>query len=213
VESCVAAAQNDQSAGLIRTGTRVVEGDGTLVYNAPNLVAGLSFTDFVLGWTDGKTGPFLCSTLFRTACLQETGLHSTHNLWNDVIAELRIARRYGRVDVPDVKASYCLHPGELSGRVEIQQWCEDSLELIDTACSLAPDDADALRARLVPFLARINYRHAVRLRKSWSARFSACRFVNSIFGGPPQPRELVMDALKQMAWFNVMRATKRALYP
>jgi glycosyltransferase involved in cell wall biosynthesis len=211
VECCVNAARGNPGAGLIRTGARVVDGAGALLYNAPNEVVGLNFTQFVLAWTEGKTAPFLCNTLFRTQPLQESGMTSRHQLWCDVIAEMPIACHHGRVDIPDIKASFRMHGGELTVRVGIEDWCDDSMQLLDLVCDLAPADAATLRAKLNPFLATLNYQNALRLDKPWLARLRALRTVHRHFGTRPKAAWLTRQAVEETGWFKSLREVKRAL--
>jgi len=211
VSSCVAALRDRPDVGIVRTGTRVINAAGVVVYESPNLVGGLDFTNFVLGWLEGKTAPFLCSTLFRTEPLREVGMKSRHYLWEDVMCELRLAARFGRVDVPEVRATFRMHDASITAGTKIQKWCEDSEELIDLACSLAPGDEELLRRRLVPFMAMFNYRNAVRLKAPLSERLSAYATVKRHFGLPHDPIELVREALRQTPMFETLRALKRAL--
>ena len=86
-----------------------------------------------------------CNTLFNTKRLKEIGgFHSKHNLFDDVMAEVKVAAKYNRVDVPEVKASYRHHPQQLAGKRQIANWCEDSLVLLDTICALVPASKAAL---------------------------------------------------------------------
>jgi glycosyltransferase involved in cell wall biosynthesis len=208
IQCCMDAARSNLSAGLIRTGTRVIDGQGRLVYESMNLVAGLSFTDFVVAWTEGMTAPFLCSTLFRAAPLRESGMHSRHFLWCDVLTELPIAALHGRIDLPDIKASFCLHAGELTVKAGIEEWCEDSMELVEKVCSLVPEDAPMLRSRLMPFMASHNFRLALRLQKPWSARLRACVTVGRLFGRPQQASALVKELLRHTPWWNLLRNSR-----
>lgn len=212
VEACIAAARNDPDAGLIRTGARIVDEGNNVTHRMPNLVAGLDFTQFVLAWIEGRTAPFLCSTLFRTGALQDIGIRSRHRRWDDVMGEFEIAFRHGRVDIPDIKASYCIHPGELTFKEGIQEWCEDSLDLIDLVCRLVPQDAALLRARLTPYLATLNYRFAAHLEAPWTARLSSALDVYRAFHILPK-LEFFRDFVAPMPWFGVLRAIKRLVRP
>jgi glycosyltransferase involved in cell wall biosynthesis len=211
VEACMHAARTNPLAGMIRTGTRVIDGNAVVLYESPNMVVGLGFTDFVLGWLEGKTAPYLCSTLFRTAPLQEIGMRSRHNLWSDLISELPLAARLGRVDIPDVKATFCIHGAELTVNAAIEQWIEDSQQLLELACSLAPQDEQRLRERFVPFLAMFNYRNALRLAKPWPARLAACLTVGRSFGPPPEKADLVRELLRRVPWYEKLRNFKRSI--
>lgn len=211
VERCIEASRANPEAGLVRTGTRVVNLEGVLMYESPNRAAGLDFTDFVLAWIEGKTAPFLCSTLFRIEPLREIGMHSRHDLWSDVMSELPIAARHGRIDLPEVKATFRMHAGAITVGVDIERWCEDSQDLLELVCRLAPQDAERLRSHLTPFLATFNYRNAIRLNRPWPQRLAACVTVGRHFGTPPSGLDLLREAIKQTRWLEDARKVKRVL--
>jgi len=211
IECCMDAARDDPEAGLIRTGARIVDEKGAIVYSAQNLVGGLDFSQFVIAWTEGKTLPFMCSTLFRTLPLQKVGINSRYHHWDDVMAEFEIAARYGRIDIPDIKASYCMHPGELSFKEGVRDWCEDSRELINLVCKLAPRDAALLRSRLTPYLALLNYRIAARLKQRWFTRLQEAFFVYRTLEVLPNA-DFLRNFLAEMSWFSALRSAKRKLW-
>jgi hypothetical protein len=84
------------------------------------------------------------------------------NLFQDVLAEVRLAARFSRVDVEEAKASFRVHEQEMTSSAKISAWCEDSLELLDTMCALVPTDGVEIRREGRAFLAGINYSFAVR---------------------------------------------------
>jgi glycosyltransferase involved in cell wall biosynthesis len=211
VARCMEAVKAHPDAALVRTGTRVINGKGVVIYESHNLVGGLSFTDFVLGWLEGKTAPFLCSTLFKTEPLRQVGMQSRHYLWEDVIAELRLAAKFERVDLPDVLATFRMHEASMTAEAQLQKWCEDSQEVVDLVCSLAPSDAELLRSRLRPFMAMFNYRHAIRFKGTPAQRLAAFATVRRHFGAPHDPVELVREALRQTPLFETLRHGKRVL--
>jgi len=208
IETCINEARRNPKAGLIRTGARVVDEDGKVIYSTLNAVGGLDFTQFVLAWIDGKTLPFMCSTLFRTAPLKEIGIKSKYHRWDDVMGEFEIAFRYGRIDIPDVKASYCIHPGELTFKEGIREWCEDSRELIELVCRLVPQDEALLRHRLTLHMAALNYRFTLKLEEPWPMRVWAALAVYRTFGVPPR-RDIVRSFLSP--FLDPLRAIKRFL--
>ena len=165
VETLIAAADGNETVGLLRAGTRLIDAQGEVLDEYPNLVGGLSTTRFILGWFAGKTGLYLCSTLFNTAALREVGgFRSTHNLFQDVGAEMRVAARQGRVDVPDVKASFRMHSNVLYPEAKIGQWCEDSLELLDILCGLVPpEDRRRVRTEGMRYFCHKMYLYTLRL--------------------------------------------------
>ncbi len=207
VVSCMARVGENPDAGLIRTGTRVIDGGGRLIDISPNYVDGLDFAEFVLAWIDGRTAPYLCSTLFRTKPLQEIGLSSKHNLWDDVRTEFRIAAAHGRIDIPEVKASFRMHDNELTSSAAIRNWCEDSLELLETICALVPPhQKEPIWQRGLAFLAMFNYRIAVRLDASWTDRLAACMEVYRMLGRTPRVRRLLYEVARQNRMMNRIRS-------
>ena len=182
VECCVKAAGKHPTAGLIRTGTRVVDASGEVVSQFSNHAGGLPFDEFVLAWFAGKTAMYLCSTLFRTHLLQELGgFHSKHNLLQDVMAEVAIAARHGRADLADVKATFRIHEAEMSFASGIREWCEDSLLLLDLICSLAPQSEVILRRNGRRFFAKGSYYWASQTKRSIK-RFHANLTVFRMYG-------------------------------
>ena len=150
------AANYKEDVGIIRTGMRRIDSNGTVIGENENLAGGLSTTDFFIGWLYGKTPMHLCSTLFNTKKLKEIGgFNSKHNLFQDVIAEVILAAKFGRVDVREIKASFRKHPSQRTHAVEIKAWCEDSLILLDTICKLAPEDKKMLSGIGLSFFSTI----------------------------------------------------------
>jgi glycosyltransferase involved in cell wall biosynthesis len=168
VEICVRAASKVGECGLVRTGTRIIDGEGKLVREVANRVEGLSTEEFFLGWFGGQTAFYLCSTLFDTEKLRMVGgFNSKHNLFQDVIAEVKLAAHYGRTDVPEVKATFRVHGAELSFARGLREWCEDSFQVLDLMCELAPSHEAQLREKGMRFFARGNYHRASAVKSRW----------------------------------------------
>lgn len=164
VESCLSAADYRTDLGIIRTGTRIIDASGERLREIPNPVAGMTTLEFFQAWFAHKTSLYLCSTLFNTAELVRIGgFKSKHNLFQDVVAEVTLAARFGRVDVEAVKASFRKHSGEITFSAKLRDWCEDSLFLLDAICKLLPEHEDLLRREGLRFFVDFNYRlaHAV----------------------------------------------------
>lgn len=194
VASCIAATANRTEPGIVRTGTRIIDARGTIIGESPNAVGGLPTADFFLAWFADRTGLYLCSTLYSTEKLRAIGgFRSRHNLFQDDMATVTLAARHGRVDVRDVKASFRVHGGELTGAAKVRSWCEDSLELLERMCELVPARQRAVvRARGTRFFASVNYSRAARIgaAKHRAAGFAA---VYRFFGWrhPPSLRLLI----------------------
>jgi glycosyltransferase involved in cell wall biosynthesis len=182
VEVCMTTAAKSKDIGIIRTGTRIIDSEGEVIAEAVNNVVGLSIEEFFMGWFADKTALYLCSTLFHTERLMKIGgFKSKHNLFQDVMAEVRLAARYGRIDIQDIKASFRRHHGEMTFAVKVRDWCEDSLELLDLLCELTSENKELLRSEGMRFFSRLNYRRAKAVRSS-SGRFLAYLTVFREFG-------------------------------
>ncbi|MGH7831187.1 MAG: hypothetical protein ACREP8_13540, partial [Candidatus Binatia bacterium] len=73
--------------------------------------------------------------------------------------------RFGRLDIPDIKASYRYHRekganARLTSAQEIKNWCEESLMLLDTMCQLVPESRERVRREGMRFFSRLCYRYA-----------------------------------------------------
>lgn len=168
VEACMRPLKVGTEVGIIRTGTRLIDGKGKVLRETPNEVGGLSTTDFLLGWYDRKTALYLCSTLFNTRRLREIGgFASRSNLYQDVVAEVKLAARFGRLDVREVKASFRRHADNGGSAAGTMAWCEDSLFLLDTMCEAVPKDArEKLRQEGLVYFCRKCYRNAANIKPS-----------------------------------------------
>jgi glycosyltransferase involved in cell wall biosynthesis len=161
VEACMDAAGDATTFGLLRTGVRVIDATGRMLAERPNDVAGLSPAEFFLAWFDGRTSLYLCNTLYNTRFLREAGgFRSRRNLFQDVIATVRLASRHERVDVCAVKASFRRHGHNAGAAAAVTKWCDDSIQVVDVMCEELPEARDALRKEGRIYLARTNYRYA-----------------------------------------------------
>ena len=165
VETCLRFAQFRTDVGLIRTGLRVVDVNGVLIDEAPNAAGGTALSELFLDWFAGRTKIYLCNTLINRAALIDVGgFASRHNLFQDVMAQVRVAAKMPRIDVPHVKASTRLHRGQFTYSAKVQAWCEDSLDLLALMCRLAADRQELVRARGLRFFAMIGYSRANAVR-------------------------------------------------
>ena len=181
VSACMDAAGYDESIGIIRTGTRIINAAGAVIKEGRNRVAGLSTADFFLGWFAGKTPLYVCSTLYNTKGLRSIGgLHSRHNLFQDVAATAKLAATMGRIDIEETKASARQHGGKWTHVARVREWCEDSLELLDLLCKLAPDKQAEVRDRGLQFFANVNYSRASGVR-ALGGRLKAYMIVYRLF--------------------------------
>jgi hypothetical protein len=104
----------------------------------------------------------MCSTLFNTGKLRGIGgFSSKTNLYQDVVAEVKLAARFGRKDVREVKASFRRHDDNRGSAARTMAWCEDSLYLLDVMCGVVPaEQRPVLRRRGMVYFCRKCYRNA-----------------------------------------------------
>lgn len=166
ITCCMNAVKTDgaEPPGLIRTGTRVMDANGSLVHEGRNEARGSSVGDLALDWFQKRTSLYFCSTLYNTAALRATGgFHSRRELYIDVAAVLRIASQHRVLNVADIKASFRRHGGNNGTAQSILAWCEDSTYLLDLMCELAPNRAEEITAQGVPYFVSSNYHRATRI--------------------------------------------------
>jgi hypothetical protein len=96
------------------------------------------------------------------------------------LTEVRLAARYGRIDIQDIKASFRRHHGEMTFAVKVRDWCEDSLELLDVMCDLALENRALVWTEGVRFFSKLNYNRAKAVQ-SPVGRFIAYIVVFKIF--------------------------------
>jgi glycosyltransferase involved in cell wall biosynthesis len=157
VETCMKNV-NNYDIGIIRTGMRRINSAGKLIRECPNFVGGLSTEEFFMAWVREKTPMHLCMSLFNTNKLKQIGgFNSKHNLFQDVLAEVILAAKFGRVDIEDTKASYRMHDAQFSGSAKMRRWCEESFFLFDAMCDLLPAKKALFRKRGKAFFFRHNY--------------------------------------------------------
>ena len=172
VQACMAAADGRSDIGIIRTGTRLIDGAGNILNENPNRAQGLPLAEFFKQWLTGKTALYFCSSLFNTEGLKALGgFSSPHNLFQDVVAEFKLAAGHGRADVVDVLAGYRRHDANRGDAVRVIEWCEDCLYLLDLMCRLAPAEAAVIRRLGLAYFNRKCYRKAALIRnplKRWA---------------------------------------------
>ncbi|MFL6652191.1 MAG: glycosyltransferase family 2 protein [Sulfurifustaceae bacterium] len=207
VEICMHAAEGRTDVALIRTGVRAINANGLVIGEMLNNARSRSLADLFLDWFASRTALYLCSTLFnRTALLDVGGFRSRHNLFQDVVALVRVAARGPRIEVPVVKATTRRHEGQYSHTAGVCAWCEDSLDLLDLMCVLAGEREEEIRRRGARFFARIGYSRASTVR-SPGARFRAYGLVWRMFGYRhlPPPRLVLAGTALHRRLRNVKR--------
>lgn len=159
VSTCMNAVRDhDGEPGVILTGTREIDSEGNVLSASHNTVGGYSTADFILGWFERKLPLYLCSTVFNTNRLKQLGgLHSKTNRYDDVVAYVQLAAKYGRIDIWEIKASYRRHESNLGEGSHYSSWCEDSLYLLDIMCGVLPEHAAVIRERGMSYFSCRNY--------------------------------------------------------
>jgi len=148
IETCISALKPGQTAGAILTGVRIIDEHDNVLEGNKNNVAGLSPVEFILGWFKGEIALYLCNTLYNTVKLRQSGgFDSKKNLFNDLVATFTLLTKYGRVDVPEIKASFRRHSGNRGSTIPIRDWVEESLYLLEVMCELLPDECRLLKEK------------------------------------------------------------------
>jgi len=134
VSTCLRAAQYSKDFGFIRTGARMIGGDGKIVKNELNCAYGNSPDEMFLAWINNKSTPYLCSTLFNTRALKEIGgFKSKNNLFEDGFAIIKLSAHHPILNIYDMKASFRYHNENRSHATNPLEWSEDfrlALDLI-----------------------------------------------------------------------------------
>jgi glycosyltransferase involved in cell wall biosynthesis len=163
VEACMDAVADSTTVGLVRTGIRIIASDGRVLFERPNTaVASASVADLMFAWFKNETAQYCCNTLYNTRALREVGgFASHHNLFQDALAQVKVAAKYGHAHVKAPKASWRRHDGNAGSvaRASIEKWCIDSLQVLDEMCAREPTRAAALREQGARYFCEMNYRY------------------------------------------------------
>lgn len=211
VEKCVQAADFRGDIGIVRTGLRVIDANGNPLYEIPNYAAGLDLPDLFLAWFSGKTSFYLCNTLFNTSRLRKIGgLRSRHNLFQDVMAQIRILAESERADIRDVLASTRSHPGQFTYSATVFGWAEDAHDLLELMTLLVTDKRELVRERGLRFFATICYSRAGMIQSLWE-RLRAYRRLHALFQYSclPSVRLIASSTTVYRALRTIKRRVKR----
>ena len=145
LSTCMDRAGYRTAYGVIRTGTRMVDGVGAFLYEPRNKVAGNASTDLYEAWLTGDVAFYLCSTLFNTGALRNAGgFSSKNNLFDDGIAIIEIARSWPILNIQESKASFRQHGEQRTHAAAAIKWCEDFKQAIDLIYRYADRDRENL---------------------------------------------------------------------
>lgn len=161
VATCLARSTGAGPFGLIQTGTRVIDGEGNILWNAPNRGGGGGGEDFVAAWFENRFSPYLCSTLFVTDVLREIGGFEVGNNLCDVRAEYLLAHKYGWLTIEEIKGSFRHHDSKLTHSEKVKTWCLNSVNLMrEMLAAVPPQRRPELRSLGKKMLSRMNFRRA-----------------------------------------------------
>lgn len=209
VTACMAAVNSREDVGLIRTGMRIIDMNGNILGEVCNNAEGLSLPELFLAWFAGRTSLYLCNTLFKTTLLREVGgLHSRHNLFQDVLAQVRVAAISRRIDIAGVLASTRSHAGQHTYSAKVMEWAEDALELLQAMEKVAGDKRCAIRASGEKFFSAICYSRASAIRRPLE-RLAAYRAIYVYFDRRYMPP--ARTVLASTSLYRQLRNIKRWL--
>jgi glycosyltransferase involved in cell wall biosynthesis len=159
--------------GIIRTGTRLIDDKGNKLTESPNIGYQLSTEEYFRAWFAGKIAWYLPSTLFNTRMLKEVGGFDTNfQLLPDAVALVKLEVKYRRLDVEDVKASFRVHPGEITHSAKVEDWCDEFLILSKIMCDLMPESEKLIKTEGMQFFSGLNYKRASKVKSPFK-RFIA----------------------------------------
>ena len=212
VQCCIDALGDVEKIGLIRTGIRMIDAQNASQLEWPNSLEGESFADLIRGWCANETTMFCCNTLINTAALRSIGcFHSQFDLFQDVLAHVKIAASFGFINVEPVKASFRNHDENRGSAARISDWCEDSLELLEAIRSLADEqDKEELYLLAAVFLCRINYSYIVEVRSPLK-KFQLYRKVQASFSAVSPMWSYYYSYDLQPAWRSLKQTIKLKL--
>jgi glycosyltransferase involved in cell wall biosynthesis len=212
VSSCMEAAGGNPDYGVIRTGTRLIDGDGNFIRDIPNRAAGLDYNAFFRGWMNGRFTSYVCSTLFNTQMLKDIGgFQSRHGLYQDLMVIARLVARGGHCDVEPSKASFRRHDENYGNAADLRTRCEDGVQLAGVIASEAPEQGDELFQESMRYLCWTVYRHARRSSMSKRERLQAYRMIDAEFQHAYPVTRYLYDRIVKSRYEVVKTAVRRAL--
>ena len=173
VKACMSAVGDDVSVGVVRTGVRVIDDKGRVIYEKANRMHGKTTTELFVDWFNKGTPIYYCSTLFNTEHLRAAGgLRTRTNVFDDVISLAKLSARHGHADVLEPKTNFRVHGSNRGSDDLLKAWAEDSLYLLEVLRRELPEDAELLTREGRPYLCMRCYRYASMLptaKERWQA--------------------------------------------
>jgi glycosyltransferase involved in cell wall biosynthesis len=165
VETCIRAIADRHPVGIIRTGMRIINEDGVVYREKPNYAVGQNDREFLDTWLEGRALTFLCNSLFNTEYLRKIGgFRSKTNLYQDVVAEMELGFKYGRVEIKEIKATFRRHSGSMGDNSATLRWIEDSYYLLDKICEFVPELDEDFRRKCKYHLCMWNYSRVLTMK-------------------------------------------------
>lgn len=198
---CAAAIPDNKTVGIIRSGTRIIDSNGSVKSLAVNNSTTDKFTDLWSDWSKGETSPYLCSTVFNTEYLKQLGgFHPEKNMLFDVAVNVKLTAAYPWANVQDIKASFRVHAGEMSSATdldEIDSWCNDSHYLLSCFADIAGRD-EQFMDETTKFVCRLAYKRCETVQPM-SAKINAYALVDKRFESViPWKRHLITRQIKRV---------------
>lgn len=192
ISICMDAVRYHTEVGVILTGMREIDSEGNVLSASRNMLDGCSTADFILGWFERKVPLYLCNMVFNTKRLMQLGgFHSKANTgYDDVVACLQLAAKYGRADIVDVKASFRRHGSNIGDVFHYSEWCEDSLYLLGVMCDVAAEHAAVIREKGMSYFSFRNYSRVAGIT-SPTKRFQAYLTVYRTFNYSYSPSKFI----------------------
>ena len=167
LESAICESERPNGVGIIRSGARIIDHAENVIKEKDNLDQNKSTIELFSTWLDGQTLMVLCSILFNTEYLKrEGGFDSKYHLFQDVFTEFKLLSKYGRKDIKGVKGSFRKHPSQRTDSINISDWCEESIFLLNEMFKLVPEGEDVIRKKGLVHFSKHNYDLAESLRSA-----------------------------------------------
>ena len=191
VEACMKEARGRIDLGVIQSGTRLIDHKGRVLHESPIRLKADTVYGYIKGWFEHKIALYLCSTLYNTKLLKKNGgFRSPHNLFQDVVATVKLVAAGGRAACKDVKASYRRHGSNRGDSVKVMHWCQDCAYLLELMCRLEPEHALEIQKMGNIYFSRKCYRKAVGIRNP-VRRFVTYYRIFRFFESSCSPRQTI----------------------
>lgn len=157
------AAMEGREVGLVHTGVRKIDQTGKVIEIRENPHGSSSDFEYFVAVLEGRAVTFFCNTLYHTDHLRAIGgFKSKSHAYQDVMANLQIVKMYERIEISEPKASYRMHGSKLGWKFSIDNWCDDSLQMIDLMSRLMPERKAFFQTQGKRIMCEKNYAKKVR---------------------------------------------------